>query len=317
MRVMITGGTGFIGSNLARGLVAEGHQVVAYDLRPMPARIADLEEEVEIVQGDIRNVGSLTEAIREHRIERIMHLAALLPESAIRETPTLAIRVNAEGTNNVFEAARATDVERVVYASTDAVNPIGPKEDAVCRPTTLYGHLKLLNETMGIHFFDQFGLDTIGLRFGMNYGPGGRLLASEVERKYASAVVASAIERVAAGEPVTVPFHESTGFHWVYVKDNVRAMSLALGSWIGREGRVFNVCGETRPTRWDDMARVLRSIRPDARSSSSVQRRCPRTIRASEARDMDCSAASAELGYAPDYSFERGLSAYVDALAAQ
>ncbi len=314
MRVMITGGTGFIGSNLARGLVAEGHQVVAYDLRPMPARIADLEEEVEIVQGDIRDVGSLTEAIREHRIERIMHLAALLPESAIRETPTLAIRVNAEGTNNVFEAARATDVERVVYASTDAVNPIGPKEDAVCRPTTLYGHLKLLNETMGIHFFDQFGLDTIGLRFGMNYGPGGRLLASEVERKYASAVVASAIERVAAGEPVTVPFHESTGFHWVYVKDNVRAMSLALGT-DRTEGRVFNVCGDQTYTL-DDMARVLRSIRPDADLKFGPAP-MPSTIRASEAREMNCSAARAELGYAPEYSFERGLSAYVDALAAQ
>ena len=314
MRVMITGGTGFIGSNLARGLVAEGHEVVAYDLRLMPARIADLKEEVEIVQGDIRDMGSLTEAIREHRIERIMHLAALLPESAIRETPTLAIRVNAEGTNNVFEAARATDVERVVYASTDAVNPIGPKEDAVCRPTTLYGHLKLLNETMGIHFFDQFGLDTIGLRFGMNYGPGGRLLASEVERKYASAVVASAIERVAAGEPVTVPFHESTGFHWVYVKDNVRAMSLALGA-DRTEGRVFNVCGDQTYTL-DDMARVLKSIRPDADLKFGTAP-MPSTIRASEARDMDCSAACAELGYAPDYSFERGLSAYVDALAAQ
>lgn len=314
MRVMITGGTGFIGSNLARGLVGEGHQVVAYDLRPMPARIADLEEEVEIIQGDIRDVGSLAEAIREHKIERIVHLAALLPESAIRETPTLAIRVNAEGTNNVFEAARATDVDRVVYASTDAVNPIGPKEDAACRPTTLYGHLKLLNETMGIHFFDQFGLDTIGLRFGMNYGPGGRLLASEVERKYASAVVASAIERVAAGKPVTVPFHESTGFHWVYVKDNVRAMSLALGA-DRTEGRVFNVCGDQTYTL-DDMARVLRSIRPDADLKFGPAP-MPSTIRASEAREMDCSAASAELGYAPDYSFERGLSAYVDALAAQ
>jgi nucleoside-diphosphate-sugar epimerase len=205
-------------------------------------------------------------------------------------------------------------VERVVYASTDAVNPIGPKEDAVCRPTTLYGHLKLLNETMGIHFFDQFGLDTIGLRFGMNYGPGGRLLASEVERKYASAVVASAIERVAAGEPVTVPFHESTGFHWVYVKDNVRAMSLALGT-DRTEGRVFNVCGDQTYTL-DDMARVLRSIRPDADLKFGPAP-MPSTIRASEAREMNCSAARAELGYPPEYSFERGLSAYVDALAAQ
>ncbi len=314
MRVMITGGTGFIGSNLARGLVAEGHEVVAYDLTPTLTRIADVKEMVEIVRGDICDLSSLAGAIKEHKIDRIMHLAAYLPESAIRDNPTVGIQLNAEGTNNVFEAARIMDVERVVYASTDAVNPIGPREDAPCKPTTLYGHLKLLNETMGIHFFDHFGLDTIGLRFGMNYGPGGRLLAGEVERKYASAVVASVIERVAAGEPVTVPFHESTGFHWVYVKDNVRAMTLALGAG-ETKSRVFNICGEKTYTL-GDMARVLKRIRPDADIKFGPAP-MPSTIKTSEARDMDCSAARAELGYAPEYSFERGLSAYVDALAAQ
>ncbi len=70
-----------------------------------------------------------------------------------------------------------------------------------------------MNEAMGIHFHNHFGLDTIGLRFGLNYGPGDRLLAGELERKYASAVVHNAITRVALGQSVvTIPFQDSDCF---------------------------------------------------------------------------------------------------------
>lgn len=105
MKVMITGGTGFVGSNLARGLVADGHDAVAYDLTPTLARIADNKGKVRIVRGDICDLGSLIGTMKEYKIDRVMHLAAYLPESEIRKNPTLAIRRNAEGTNNVFEAA--------------------------------------------------------------------------------------------------------------------------------------------------------------------------------------------------------------------
>ena len=308
MRVMITGGTGFIGSNLARGLVAADHEVVVYDLSPTLPRIVDVNDKVKVVRGDISDLGSLIAAVQEYKINRIMHLAAYLPEAAIREHPTAAIRLNGEGTNNVFEAARIMDVQRVVFASTDAVNPIGPKEDAPCKPTTLYGHLKLLNEAMALHYYDHFGLDTIGLRFGMNYGPSGRLLAGEIERKYASAVVASVIEEVASGKSVTIPFHESTAFHWVYVEDNVRAMTLALKAG-QTKNRIFNVCGEKSYTL-GDMARVLKQIRPGA-SIEFGPTPMPSELQTAEAGDMDCSAAHDELGYEPEYDLERGLAACV------
>jgi len=283
--------------------------VVAYDLVPTLARISDIGDKATLVRGDICDLVTLFETIKKYEIDHIMHLAAYLPEAAIRENTTRSIRVNLEGTNNVFEASRIMGVERVVYASTDAVNPIGPKEDAPCKPTTVYGYMKLFNEVMGIHFYNQFGLDTIGLRFGMNYGPGGRLLAAEMERKYASALVLSVIEKVALGKPVTIPFHESTSFHWVYVKDNVRAMILALKA--GKtKNRIFNVCGEDNHTL-GEMAEILRKIVPsaDIRFGAASM---PSSLRTSEALRMDCSAALEELGYVPEYTLEQGLREYVE-----
>ena len=308
MRVMITGGTGFIGSNLVRRLVTEGHEVVAYDVAPTVSRIADVRQRVRVVEADILDLAKLTDTIAEHGIDRVVHLAAFLPEAAIRENPTKAIKYNAEGTNNVFEAARATGIERVVYASTDAVNPVGPKEDAPCKPTTLYGHLKLLNEAMGVHFATHFGLDTIGLRFGMNYGPGDRLFAGELERKYASAVVHDAIEKVALGRPAVVPFHESTSFHWTYVRDNANAIFLALRAR-KTKSRVFNVCGE-EPYTLAYMAEILRGIVPNVEIEFSGKP-MPSSLRTAEAQRMDCSAAREELGYEPDYSLAQGLGDYV------
>ena len=308
MKVMITGGTGFIGSYLARGLLAEGHEVVVYDLMPTFSRITDIEDKINIVQEDICNLEMLANTIKENRISHIMHLAAYLPEAKIRENPTEAIRNNVGGTNNIFDAARMTDVKRVVYASTDAVNPLGSKENAACLPTTLYGHMKLLNETMGIHYFNHFNIDTIGLRFGMNYGPGGRLMANELERKYASAIVHNIIETAAAGESVAVPFHESTSFHWVYFEDNVRAMISALKAE-ETVGRVFNTCGTAHTL--GDMAGILRKLVPGV-TIDFEPTEMPSDIRTAETQMMDCSAAHKELGYIPEYSLELGLKAYVE-----
>jgi len=130
MAYLVTGGTGFIGSYVLRSLLRAGQQVVAYDLVPDENAIqlvcsADELARINIVAGDILDVVHLYRVIKEHRIRRVLHLAALLGNLS-QARPTLSVRVNCDGLNNVFEAARLFELERVVWISTSGI--FGPAE---------------------------------------------------------------------------------------------------------------------------------------------------------------------------------------------
>src|SRR2546426_10236246 len=162
---------------------------------------------------------------------------------AIRENPTKAIKVNLLGTSNVFEASKFLGVKRVIYASTEAVNPHSLEEDAIVTPTTLYGHFKYVTEVLGRHFYNHFGLETIGFRFSHNYGPGGRLLAGEAARQYGSGAIYSALEPALMGKIVEASYSRDTEFNWIYVKDNARLISMALQAPYPKRS-VFNTPGD-------------------------------------------------------------------------
>lgn len=120
MAFLVTGGTGFIGSHLVRRLVEMGCEVVIYDVSPKTAALGEVAGEVDVVRGDVLDVVSLMDTIKGHGVDRIVHLAYLLITES-RENPTRALRVNCEGTNNAFEAARLMGMRRVVWASSAAV----------------------------------------------------------------------------------------------------------------------------------------------------------------------------------------------------
>jgi nucleoside-diphosphate-sugar epimerase len=109
-RVLVTGGTGFIGSYTAREFVEHGHEVVAYDLSTDTDILERLgvADDVEVRRGDVTDPTDVVRAIRETGATHVVHLAALLTTTA-RENPRAALEVNVEGTNNIFEAARTLD----------------------------------------------------------------------------------------------------------------------------------------------------------------------------------------------------------------
>lgn len=180
MSVLITGGTGFIGSRVARVLLSKDRSVVCLDYAPNAQRFADLDNEsrLAVVQGDTAHMDDLVAAIREHGIRRIIHLAALL-SPITEDEPRLAMRINVMGATNVFEAAARLGVERVVYASSVAVfddqeyygdRPVN--EDDEVHPYIIYGHTKVMNEVVARRYTERFGLDTRALRPASVFGYG-------------------------------------------------------------------------------------------------------------------------------------------------
>ncbi|MFC2022395.1 NAD-dependent epimerase/dehydratase family protein [Chloroflexota bacterium] len=125
MAYLITGGTGLIGSNIIRHLVKEGEQVVVYDWFPEKSLLEQLLNEdektrVKIVQGDVTDLPHLIHTVKENDVNIIIHMAGLLVEDS-KANPPLAVKINCEGTINVFETARLLGLRKVVWASSMSV----------------------------------------------------------------------------------------------------------------------------------------------------------------------------------------------------
>jgi nucleoside-diphosphate-sugar epimerase len=157
MAILITGGTGFLGRHLTRHLLQSGEKdLVVLDAVPNMAAIADVAPQVKVVQGDVMEVTALIDTIKKYKIDGIIHLAYFLGTGGIRN-PLPSININCIGTTNILEAARLTEISRVVYMSSVAVYPMrttvgGPElhEDDPPTPDTVYGACKLFNEHIAI-----------------------------------------------------------------------------------------------------------------------------------------------------------------------
>lgn len=185
MRVLITGGYGFIGAWIIRNLLAHGAQVWVYDLKEDPRRLRVILPEAEVrkvtfVQGDVTDLATLQKALAQHQISHIIHLAGLQVPTC-RANPLLGAQVNVVGTLVVFEAVRLAgdQIKRIVYASSAAVfgppdkYPSGPLADDVkLLPSTHYGYFKCCNEGNAAIYFQDFGISSIGLRPWTVYGVG-------------------------------------------------------------------------------------------------------------------------------------------------
>ena len=297
MSCLITGGTGFIGSRVARRLTAAGEKVVAYDINPQ-----DLEGlAAELVQGDVLDLPHLLRTARQHQADRIVHLAYILGR-ATEFNPHQATKINVEGTNNVFEVASSLGIKRVVWASSIAV--FGPKSagpdgvvanDAPYHPATIYGACKVVNELTAQRYARSFGLEPIGLRFPAVYGPGS-------PRGWAGFIDQIARD-LAAGRMARVPRGDQPQ-NWVYVEDIAQAIVLALGVPRPRH-LAFTLAGEVATTT--QVIDIMWHLCPDApveRMESFPEARLM--------AHLDDSPARQELGWGLGHSLEAGLRATIN-----
>lgn len=224
MAILVTGATGFIGSHVVRHLVNQGEEVVATDIVPSMRLIGDVKDKIKFVQGDLLDFPLMLKMIKDNGVRRVIHLA-YSPIDVTTNNPYLGIKIDVIGMNNVFEAARILDLERVVWTSSTGVN--GPAsfygganamvdEESPTRPGTIYGADKVLNEFVSNFYCQKYGLDFICLRPAHIYGPGkpiGR------ETKYLGVILNVLAENAVKGKPVDFPYPASVEFDWTYVKD--------------------------------------------------------------------------------------------------
>jgi UDP-glucose 4-epimerase len=304
-RVLVTGGAGFIGSNLVRALLDAGHEVRVLDNFSTGSR-RNLEGlGVEIVEGELRSYERVHNAVRDSEV--VFHLGALgsVPRSV--QDPLTSSAVNVEGTLNVLLAARDSGVRRVVYSSSTSVYGTSAerptREDCPPDPISPYGVAKLAAERYCISFSRVYEtLETVVLRYFNVFGP-----RQSPDSQYA-AVVPLFIRAIAGGDPIVIHGDGEQSRDFTYV-GNVVDATISAASAQGASGRAFNIAGGS-PASVNHVAELLGTIigKPVERR---FQPRRPGDIRDSWA---DLSAAREVLGYDPSVSLEEGLRRTVEAL---
>ncbi|MBW2148799.1 MAG: SDR family oxidoreductase [Deltaproteobacteria bacterium] len=245
-------------------------------------------------QGDVSDFLQLARTVKEHNVQRIIHLASMLhPASNIN--PPLAERVNNLGLVNALECVRLLGVKKIVWASSVVV--FGPPEmypeeyipnDAPHAPSSVYGACKSHCEFLATHYQKAWGIDHIGLRFTIVYGPG--------RTRGATSFVHKMMIEPALGKPAVVPYGDDV-IDWQYVED-IADLVIKCSKGGPTKTHIFNTRFDVRSVC--EAGEFVKSIIPDADITYEPGR-------FGIVWKLDDSPLQSEIGFTPEYSMERGI----------
>ena len=309
MNYLVTGGAGFIGSNLVENLLAAGHRVRVLDnfLTGRRENLAGLAERYgdafELIEGDLRDL-ALTRSAAEG-VEYVLHQGALPSVPRSVADPVLSSEINVGGTLSLLVAARDAGVRRVIFAASSSAygdTPQLPKcESMMPNPKSPYAAQKLAGEHYMRIFYEVYGLETVSLRYFNVFGP-----KQDPASTYA-AVIPRFITAVLTGMAPTVYGDGLQTRDFTYIDNVVRVNLLACKAPKDACGKVFNVACEERVS----LLEILEII------YGLAGRRVPPRFeppRPGDVRDSlaDISLARDLLGYEPTVPFPEGLSRTFD-----
>lgn len=308
MNVLITGGTGNLGSRLVIPLVKRGDNVAAFDIRSTPHFQSPEFQQVNCITGDLADREGIIQAVRSLKIDSIFHLGAVL-SSAAEDNPYEAWQANMNGMVNVLDAARLGGTKKVIFSSTIATYGIAVAspllDDSPQWPISLYGVTKVAGERLGVYYQSRFGLDFRGIRFPAVIAPRG---AGGGASAYCSAI----FEQSICHGSYELFVRPTTRAPMLYIADAVRALldlHDAPSEHLSR--RVYNIAGifpsaeELAQVILKRLPKVQITYKPDPLRTSIVES-WPRTI--------DDSAARTDWQWKSNWSLEQIADEIIEAL---
>jgi len=308
MKILVTGGAGFIGSNLVERLLALQHGVAVvdefndfYDPRIKRANLAAVQKDIALHEADIRDADTVTRIVREGGFDSIIHLAARAGVRPSIKQPKLYIETNIEGTFNLLEAARLAGVPRFISASSSSVYGVlktAPFREDMCLNQTIspYAATKLAAEQLCSNYSHLYGMRTINLRFFTVYGP----------RQRPDLAIHKFTKSILEGKPIDQYGDGSTRRDYTYIDDVLQGVVACL-DYDKQLCDVFNL-GENQTTTLAELiALIERTL-----GQTAIVKRLPEQPGDVPLTYADISKARELLNYRPATKIADGIPKFVD-----
>ena len=308
MKILVTGGAGFIGSHFVERCLALGHQVEViddfndfYDPKIKRANLAAVSADVAVHEGDIRNEEAVLGLVRNGRFDVIVHLAARAGVRPSIQSPRLYIDTNITGTFNLLEAARQAGVPRFIFASSSSVYGViktAPFREDMCLNQTIspYAATKLAGEQLCSNYSHLYGTRIVSLRFFTVYGP----------RQRPDLAIHSFTRAIEEGKSINQFGDGTTRRDYTYIDDIMQGMEACL-TYEGPLCDVFNL-GESQTTT---LSELIASIEGTL-GRRAIINRLPEQPGDVPLTFADISKARAALGYQPQTKIAEGIPKFVD-----
>ena len=312
MSILITGGTGFIGAEIVRMLVAQGRDDVIVAHRSGNfTRISDIVDRVQLVQADLGDDSAIEELVASTAPDSIFHFGATLTGPGEAD-PQRLLRSNVSGVITLFEAARQAETEQIIFASSigtygrdlERGEPVSDR--SLQRPNSIYGVTKVFAENLGAWYRLKYGIDFRGLRYPSIVGPG-------VTTKSLAQYTSWMIEAAGKGEPFSVWTGPETVIPILYYKDAAKAaIDLAAAPLEDIETMNYLVDGARPTPNAGQIADVVRSRVPGAEITFDVDPEA--AISLGRNLTLDDTFAREEWGWAPAFDLDAMVDDFLASL---
>ena len=308
MKVLVTGGAGFIGSHLAGRLLAEGHEISVlddfndfYDPRIKRANLGDLEKSIRIHEADLRDEASVQRIFRDEKFDTVIHLAARAGVRPSIKQPKLYIDTNVTGTFHLLEAAKQSGVPRFIFASSSSVYGViqtVPFSEEMCINATIspYAATKMAGEQLCSSYSHLYGIRCACLRFFTVYGP----------RQRPDLAIHKFAKNILAGIPIDRFGDGSTRRDYTYVDDILQGVTACLGY----EGELFDTfnLGENQTTTLAELIAQIENVL----GKKALINRLPEQPGDVPLTFANIDKARRLLGYNPTTKISDGIPKFVD-----